>query len=201
MYMGRCVCGETTRTAYGSDGPSPPCAAVSSYWAPDLLHRPPRKPNQSASRENMGCAASAPKAETFLANEQPAPKNGYMVDGVPTEGVTMQAWSNFDAGNRYHAQSGLGGALQVASMVIAQDEQGSHFDGSTLGDAVGNAGVGSSETLPITALGAQIATLSMPPHMCLLCQTRNPPVPRNPPFAKPVGPLASPACSATLRDK
>ena len=108
----------------------------------------------------------------------------------------MQAWSNFDAGNRYHAQDGLGGALQVASMVIAQDEQGSHFDGSTLGDAVGNAGVGSSETLPITASGAQIATLSMPPHMCLLCQTRNPPVPRNPPFAKPVGPLASPACSA-----
>ena len=154
----------------------------------------------------MGCAASAPKAETFLANEQPAPKNGYMVDEVgvgvgPTEFVTMQAWSNFNAGNRYHAQSGLGGALQVASMVIAQDDQGSHFDGSTLGDAVGNAGVGSSETLPITASGAQIATLSMPPHMCLLCQTRNPPVPRNPPFAKPVGPLASPACSATLRDK
>ena len=76
----------------------------------------------------MGCAASAPKAETFLANEQPVPKNGYMVDGVPTEGVTMQAWSNFDAGNRYHAQSGLGGALQVASMVIAQDEQGTSMD-------------------------------------------------------------------------
>ena len=113
----------------------------------------------------MGCGASAPAAATFLANEQPAPKNGYMVDGVPTEGVTMQAWSNFDAGNRYHAQSGLGGALQVASMFIAEAEQGSHFDGSTMEDAVGNAGVGSPETLPITASGAQIGTMSMPPHM------------------------------------
>ena len=58
----------------------------------------------------MGCGASAPKAEVYLANEQPAPANGYLHE-MPTDGLTMQAWSNFDPGPRWTAGSGALGAL------------------------------------------------------------------------------------------
>ena len=64
----------------------------------------------------MGCGASVPKAEVFLANDQPAPPNGYLLDTIPTEGVTMQAWSNFDPGNKYHQQSGAMGMLTTLSV-------------------------------------------------------------------------------------
>jgi hypothetical protein len=114
----------------------------------------------------MGCSGSVPKAEAFLTNEQPAPPNGYLHDGVPTEDLTIQAWSNFDPGNRYHAQSGALGALQTIGLAMEQHgDNSSSYTGSTLEDAVGSGGVGSPETLTIAASGAQIATLSMPPHM------------------------------------
>ena len=62
----------------------------------------------------MGCCGSKPpNPEVFLKDEQPAPANGYLHDSMPTEGLTMQAWSNFDPGNRYHSQSGALGALQT----------------------------------------------------------------------------------------
>ena len=115
----------------------------------------------------MGCCGSKPpNPEVFLKDEQPAPANGYLHDSMPTEGLTMQAWSNFDPGNRYHSQSGALGALQTISVAMDQHgEDSAFYDGSTMADAVGNAGTGPPETLAITAAGAQIATMSMPPHM------------------------------------
>ena len=69
----------------------------------------------------MGCCGSKPpNPEVFLKDEQPAPANGYLHDSMPTEGLTMQAWSNFDPGNRYHSQSGALGALQTISVAIDQ---------------------------------------------------------------------------------
>ena len=67
----------------------------------------------------MGCGASLPKADTFLANEQPAPAS-YLHDGMPTEGLTMQAWSNFDPGNRYHSGGGTLGALENLQVAFNQ---------------------------------------------------------------------------------
>lgn len=114
----------------------------------------------------MGCGPSLPKADKFLANEQPAPAS-CLHDGMPTEGVTMQAWSNFDPGNRYHSGGGALGALQTIQVAFREhvDEDQAWHNGSTLSDAVGDAGVGAPEHLAITAAGAQIATMSMPPHM------------------------------------
>lgn len=114
----------------------------------------------------MGCGGSVPKAEEFLANEQPQPPNGYLYDGMPTEGLTMQAWSNFDPGNKYHGHSGALGGLQMLSVAIDQHgDDSASYTGSTLSDVVGNGGYGAPETLPITASGTQVATIYMPPHM------------------------------------
>ena len=111
----------------------------------------------------MGCCASRPpKADVYLAIDQPAPANGNLHE-MPTEGLTMQAWSNFDAGNRYTARSGVLGGLQTLSVAMA-DFDGPHT-GSDLNDQVGPGGVGKPETLTITASGAQVATMVMPPHM------------------------------------
>jgi len=115
----------------------------------------------------MGCCGgSVPKAEEFLATEQPTPPNGYLYDDMQTQGLTMQAWSNFDAGNRYHQQSGALGGLQMLSVAMDQHGDNSAFyTGSTMQDAVGNGGVGAPEMLPIIASGTQVATMCMPPHM------------------------------------
>lgn len=112
----------------------------------------------------MGCSASMPDASKFLAGPQPSPPGGYLLDGVPAS-VIMQAWSNFDPGSRYHVD---GGMLGAANMFAGFESQ---MDGNTGVDefrdnAVGPAGVGKRETLPITAAdGTPIGTLSMPPHM------------------------------------
>lgn len=124
----------------------------------------------------MGCTGSVPKAETFLANEQPAPPNGYLHEGMPSEGLTMQAWSNFDAGNRYHRPGGAIGALTMASVAAEEHgEDSAAYTGSTLSDVVGNEGVGKPETLHITA-GGPAFTMSMPPHMSfgIPCVLRDP---------------------------
>ena len=114
----------------------------------------------------MGCTGSIPKAETFLANEQPAPPNGCLHEGMPTEGLTMQAWSNFDPGNHYHQPGGVLGALTTVSVALEEHgDDSASYSGSTLSDVVGNEGVGKPETLNITAGGQAIATMSMPRHM------------------------------------
>ena len=112
----------------------------------------------------MGCGASAPKAEVYLANKQPAPANGYLHE-MPTDGLTMQAWSNFDPGPRWTAGSGALGALTTMSVAVDQFENGHLGGGSSMGDGVGHGGVGKAEALAITASGAQIGTMYMPPHM------------------------------------
>jgi len=115
----------------------------------------------------MGCCGGKPPdPAVFLANEQPVPPDGYLHDAMQTEGLAMGAWSNFDPGRKYHAHSGALGLLQMVSIAGEQHGDNSAFyTGSTVGDAVGPAGVGQSETLPITASGSQIATMTMPPHM------------------------------------
>lgn len=107
-----------------------------------------------------------PAADTYLAMEQPVPPNGYLHAAMPTEGLTIQAWSNFDPGNKFHAGGGILGGMEM--LQVAVDEHGDNsafYTGSTLSDVVGNGGVGKPETLPITASGTQIATMTMPPHM------------------------------------
>ena len=107
-----------------------------------------------------------PKAETYLADDQPAPANGYM--GPLAAPLTMQAWSNFDPGNKYHQGGGILGAFETMSVAFDAhiDDNSAFHTGSDLSDIVGNAGVGNPETLPIKdASGTVIATMSMPPHM------------------------------------
>ena len=113
----------------------------------------------------MGCTGSIPKVDIFLANEQPAPPNGYLCVGMPSEGLTMQTWSNFDPGNRYHQPGGVIGSVTMVSVAVDEHgEDSAAYNGSTLSDVVGNEGVGKPETLRITADGLAF-TMSMPPHM------------------------------------
>ena len=108
----------------------------------------------------MGCCASAPKAAEFLTDEQPAPPNGYLHDGMPAEGLTVPVWSN-KHDDMYH--KGTRGAIENDTVTYA------YGDGwVTIKTCLGNEGDtsdGQPETLPIAVSGAQIATLSMPPHM------------------------------------
>ena len=74
----------------------------------------------------MGCGGSIPQADKFLADDQPAPANGYMFDGLAAGGgsmgtpaVVMKAWSNFDPGNKYHVGGGImggGGGIMDAML-------------------------------------------------------------------------------------
>ena len=123
-----------------------------------------RTPSVAKLEPEMGCAGSVPKAEAFLANPQPAPPGGYLLDGVPAS-VVMEAWSIFDHGNRYHVDGGVLGAVNMfagAEALLVGDAGNNELRDY----AVGAAGVGARETLAITADdGTPIGTLSMPPHM------------------------------------
>ena len=112
----------------------------------------------------MGCCASAPKAAEFLTDEQPAPPNGYLHDGMPAEGLTVPVWSNKHT-DMYH--KGTRGAIENDTITYAYSGDDKNTP-ETIKICLGNEGDtrdGQPETLPIAASGAQIATLSMPPHM------------------------------------
>ena len=120
----------------------------------------------------MGCCASAPKAETFLATGQPAPAEGYVIDGMP-DLVRMDRWSILHDSNRYHlptpgmgANSGLGGMLSSAySVGIAVGDYEGDIELNTQ-TAVGPQGVGKREALRVNGADEKtLATLIMPPHM------------------------------------
>lgn len=114
----------------------------------------------------MGCGGSVPKADVFLANEQPPPSQGYLHDAMPSEGLTIPTW-HFEPGKHYHSGGGVFGGLQTLGVLFDQhvDDNHAFYNGSTLEDVVGNGGTGEAFALPITASGATVATMKMPPHM------------------------------------
>ena len=127
----------------------------------------------------MGCSASMPAPEKFLADPQPAPPGGYLLDGVPLtlnapESVVaqFQEWNGpCCPGYPYHVEGDTISATNIFSELndvvdggASTREYVEKYDDSEI-YLVGAAGIGTRQTRPIMGAGGNmIMTLSLPPH-------------------------------------
>mmetsp|Transcript_130661 Transcript_130661/g.279375 ORF Transcript_130661/g.279375 Transcript_130661/m.279375 type:complete len:264 (+) Transcript_130661:77-868(+) len=104
----------------------------------------------------MGCCASVPKAEVFLATAQPPPAEGYLIDGLPSS-VKMMGWSFC---GDHHSQ----GAMEDFLDWTTSDDPVARPGRRSLG--AGPGGVGSPEELTIVGMDDKpLASLVMPKHL------------------------------------